>query len=116
MGGGGIVLPDGTDLNGITAYGVYRINNALNGPAGFSYTTLFVMVGQDVVTQLMISNQTGVIAARGGITSGGGWGAWNIQLGSAQFDPDTKYDKAGGQLSGPVNINTPQTISYQACA
>jgi hypothetical protein len=115
MGGGGIFLPEGVDLNDVMAYGIYRVTLGLNIPAGFEHSTMLVMVGgTDVVTQLMISNQSGIIATRALIIGGSGWGLWNIQWGNANLDLNAIVSiPVGVPIAWPTEIPPPRFLLMQ---
>ncbi|HWH86366.1 MAG TPA: phage tail protein, partial [Pseudomonas sp.] len=115
MGGGGIVVPNGTDINTLVNYGVYRLADGPNIPAGFSQSTLLVMVGLDVATQLIISNQTGVMATRGGIGGSSGWGPWNIQWGSSNFTPEPPSTNPLAAVPVGIPIYWPSTAVPAGC-
>ncbi|MNF86532.1 hypothetical protein D3C84_689710 [compost metagenome] len=86
-GRGGIVVPDGTDLDIVTEAGLYRVNTGPHVPVGGEYSPMLVMVAQDVVTQMIINNQAGTVYTRGCIIGGAGWGAWVTNWNSGNFNP-----------------------------
>ena len=94
LGHGGIMVEDGTNIDSLGAFGVYRVNTGPNVPNSAQYTTLLVMQGQDVSTQLMIANDTGIVHSRGYVT-GVGWGSWSVGWSNKNFDPDSKQAALG---------------------
>ena len=114
-GQGGIVLADGTDLDTILSAGVYRVNTGPNVPEGGQYSPMLVMVAQDVVTQMIITSQSGTIYTRGMITDMVGWGPWNSSQSALGFTP---VQQGGGvnQAANKIHIGfkaTPSTIGLQ---
>lgn len=110
-GQGGIVIADGTDLNTILSAGVYRVNTGPNVPEGGQYSTMLVMVAQDVVTQMIINKESGVIYSRGAIVGSTGWGPWNSSQSSLGFTP-VQQGTAYGQLTNIVKIGW---TAFNAC-
>ncbi|MGW8466550.1 phage tail-collar fiber domain-containing protein [Pseudomonas sp. CLCA07] len=85
-GQGGILVPDGTDIDTLTDAGVYRVTTGPNIPAGAPNSTLLVMKGVDVTTQLMIANSSGTLYTRA-LIYGNAWGAWSTSWDTSNFDP-----------------------------
>ncbi|WP_414925386.1 pyocin knob domain-containing protein, partial [Pseudomonas sp. IT-P291] len=67
IGHGGIVLPDGTDLNTVTTVGIYRVNPGPNVPEGGQFSPMLVTVSQDTLWQQIIGYNTGTTLTRGGV-------------------------------------------------
>ncbi|WP_339548340.1 pyocin knob domain-containing protein [Pseudomonas sp. RA_35y_Pfl2_P32] len=94
-GQGGIILANGTDLDTITAAGVYRVQEATGHPSGIHWSPMLVMAGQDTVVQMSINNQTGTIYSRGCINGDPGWGPWVTNWNSTNFNPDAYQQSLG---------------------
>lgn len=93
-GQGGIDVPTGTNLDTITAAGVYRLQTSPEYPEGINWSPMIVAVGQDTAFQLVVNNQTGVIYSRGYVASVG-WGAWTTGWNNQNFDPNSKQNNLG---------------------
>ncbi|MGW8461183.1 phage tail-collar fiber domain-containing protein [Pseudomonas sp. CLCA07] len=93
-GQGGILIPDGTDIDTLTDAGVYRVTTGPNIPAGAPNSTLLVMKGVDVTTQLMIANSSGTLYTRG-LIIGSAWGAWAMSWDTSNFDPASYQPSLG---------------------
>lgn len=114
-GQGGIVIADGTDLDTILSAGVYRVNTGPNVPEGGQYSPMLVMVAQDVVTQMIITSQSGTIYTRGMITDMVGWGPWSSSQSALGFTP-VQQGGGVGQEANKIHIGfkaTPSTIGLQ---
>ncbi len=85
-GQGGILIADGTDIDTLTDAGVYRVTTGPNIPAGAPNSTLLVMKGVDVTTQLLIANSSGTLYTRA-LIYGNAWGAWATSWDSSNFNP-----------------------------
>ncbi|WP_421139566.1 phage tail protein [Pseudomonas sp. NFX15] len=96
-GRGGIVLPIDTDLNTITAAGVYRVNSGPNFPNGGLYSAMIVAVSQDTLSQQIIEYGTGTLYTRGAVLTEAGYvfSAWQMGWNSGNFNP-TLYQPALG--------------------
>ncbi|WP_317849341.1 phage tail protein [Pseudomonas sp. GL-B-19] len=94
-GQGGILIADGTDIDTLTDAGVYRVTTGPNIPAGAPNSTLLVMKGVDVTTQLMIANSSGTLYTRGLIIGSAGWGAWAMSWDTSNFDPASYQPSLG---------------------
>lgn len=103
LGQGGMVLPDGTDLNSATAVGIYRVNTGPNVPTGGEYAPMLVMVAQDVVTQMIIANPSGTIFTRGRIVGGADWSPWVSTQAALGYRP-VQEGGGIGQLTNKVYI------------
>jgi hypothetical protein len=93
-GQGGILVPDGTDIDTLTDAGVYRVTTGPNIPAGAPNSTLLVMKGVDVTTQLMIANSSGTLYTRA-LIYGNAWGAWAMSWDTSNFDPASYQPSLG---------------------
>jgi len=88
-GHGGIVLPDGTDLNTITTVGIYRVNPGPNVPEGCQFSPMLVAVSQDTLWQQIIGYNTGTTYTRGGVQTPEGYvfSEWVTGWDTSNFDP-----------------------------
>ncbi|EJM93511.1 phage tail collar family protein [Pseudomonas sp. GM74] len=88
-GHGGIVLPDGTDLNTITTVGIYRVNPGPNVPEGCQFSPMLVAVSQDTLWQQIIGYNTGTTYSRGGVQTPEGFvfSEWVTGWDTSNFDP-----------------------------
>jgi len=88
-GHGGIVLPDGTDLNTITSVGIYRVNPGPNVPEGCQFSPMLVAVSQDTLWQQIIGYNTGTTYTRGGVQTPEGYvfSEWVTGWDTSNFDP-----------------------------
>ncbi|VVQ11650.1 phage tail protein [Pseudomonas fluorescens] len=88
-GHGGIVLPDGTDLNTVTTVGIYRVNPGPNVPEGGQFSPMLVAVSQDTLWQQIIGYNTGTTLTRGGVRTPEGYvfSAWVTGWDTSNFDP-----------------------------
>ena len=121
-GQGGIILANGTDLDTITAAGVYRVQEATDHPSGIQWSPMLVMAGQDTVVQMSINNQTGTIYSRGCINGDPGWGPWVTNWNTTNFNPAAYQSALGftpvqqgtapGQLTNTVKIGW---TAFDAC-
>ncbi len=113
-GQGGIVLPEGTDLNTITAAGIYRVNSGLNIPAGGEFSPMLVAVSQDTLWQQIIGYSSGATYTRGGVQTLDGFvfSAWVTSWDTSNFDPAayqaalgfTPVQQGGGAGQDPNKI------------
>ncbi|CAI8990648.1 Phage tail collar family protein [Pseudomonas sp. IT-196MI5] len=89
IGHGGIVLPDGTDLNTVTTVGIYRVNPGPNVPEGGQFSPMLVTVSQDTLWQQIIGYNTGTTYSRGGVQTPEGYvfSAWVTGWDTSNFDP-----------------------------
>ncbi|WP_085725763.1 phage tail protein [Pseudomonas sp. R37(2017)] len=89
IGHGGIVLPDGTDLNTITTVGIYRVNSGPNVPPGGQFSPMLVAVSQDTLWQQITSYNNGTTYARGGVQTPEGYvfSEWGTGWDSNNFNP-----------------------------
>ncbi|QHF39600.1 hypothetical protein PspS34_15585 [Pseudomonas sp. S34] len=89
IGHGGIVLPDGTDLNTVTTVGIYRVNPGPNVPEGCQFSPMLVAVSQDTLWQQIIGYNTGTTITRGGVQTPEGYvfSAWVTGWDTSNFDP-----------------------------
>ena len=89
IGHGGIVLPDGTDLNTVTTVGIYRVNPGPNVPEGGQFSPMLVTVSQDTLWQQIIGYNTGTTITRGGVQTPEGYvfSAWVMGWDTSNFDP-----------------------------
>ncbi|MCP2067952.1 UNVERIFIED_ORG: hypothetical protein J2Y84_003278 [Pseudomonas reinekei] len=89
IGHGGIVLPDGTDLNTVTTVGIYRVNSGPNVPAGGQFSPMLVAVSQDTLWQQIIGYNTGTTLTRGGVLTPEGYvfSEWVTGWNTSNFDP-----------------------------
>ncbi|WP_223547297.1 phage tail protein [Pseudomonas sp. A-B-19] len=89
IGHGGIVLPDGTDLNTVTTVGIYRVNPGPNVPEGGQFSPMLVAVSQDTLWQQIIGYDTGTTLTRGGVQTPEGYvfSAWVTGWDTSNFDP-----------------------------
>ncbi|VVP72956.1 phage tail protein [Pseudomonas fluorescens] len=89
IGHGGIVLPDGTDLNTVTTVGIYRVNPGPNVPEGGQFSPMLVTVSQDTLWQQIIGYNTGTTLTRGGVRSPEGFvfSEWVTGWDTSNFDP-----------------------------
>ncbi|MFS2199377.1 phage tail protein [Pseudomonas sp. Pseusp3] len=67
IGRGGIVLPEGTDLNTVTTVGMYRVNPGPNVPEGGQFSPMLVTVSQDTLWQQIVGYQSGSTFTRGAV-------------------------------------------------
>jgi len=67
IGRGGIVLPEGTDLNTVTTVGMYRVNPGPNVPEGGQFSPMLVTVSQDTLWQQIVGYNTGSTFTRGAV-------------------------------------------------
>ncbi len=103
LGGDGISLVAGTDLNTVHTAGFYRIEGApTHGPAGLTNSVMIVGVGRDVLLQLIIQYSTGVMYTRGGNASGTTWSAWKTQWDNGSL---IKQENATDAAAGRVLLN-----------
>ncbi|CAG8866750.1 phage tail protein [Pseudomonas fluorescens] len=89
IGHGGIVLPDGTDLNTVTTVGIYRVNPGPNVPEGGQFSPMLVTVSQDTLWQQIIGYNTGTSLTRGGVRTPEGFefSEWVTGWDTSNFDP-----------------------------
>ncbi len=89
LGQGGIVLPDGTDLDTITTVGIYRVNPGPNVPSGGQFSPMLVAVSQDTLWQQIIGYNTGTTLTRGGVRTPEGFvfSEWVTGWDTSNFDP-----------------------------
>lgn len=89
IGHGGIVLPDGTDLNTVTTVGIYRVNSGPNVPEGGQFSPMLVAVSQDTLWQQIIGYNTGTAITRGGVQTPEGlvFSAWATGWDTNNFNP-----------------------------
>ena len=103
LGGVGISLLAGTDLNTVRTTGFYRIEGTpVNGPSGGTNSVLIVGHGRDVTLQLVVQYNTGVLFTRGGSSSGSTWSAWKTQWDSGSL---IKQASATDAAAGRVLLN-----------
>jgi len=97
IGHGGIVLPDGTDLNTITTVGIYRVNTSPNMPAGGQFSPMLVAVSQDTLWQQIIGYNSGITYSRGGLLTPDGYvfSDWATSWNTNNFNP-AEYQHALG--------------------
>jgi len=102
IGHGGIVLPDGTDLNTVTTVGIYRVNPGPNVPEGCQFSPMLVAVSQDTLWQQIIGYNTGTTYSRGGVQTPEGYvfSAWVTGWDTSNFDPASIF-------SVPVGVPFP---------
>ena len=102
IGHGGIVLPDGTDLNTITEVGMYRVNPGPNVPEGCQFSPMLVAVSQDTLWQQIIGYNTGTTYSRGGVQTPEGYvfSEWVTGWDTSNFDPASIF-------SVPVGVPFP---------
>ena len=88
-GQGGIVLPDGTDLNTITTVGIYRVNPGPNVPAGGQFSPMLVAVSQDTLWQQIVGYNSGTTYTRGAVQTPEGYvfSEWVTGWDTSNFDP-----------------------------
>ncbi|MGH8346082.1 MAG: phage tail protein [Pseudomonas sp.] len=101
-GHGGIVLPEGTDLNTVTTVGIYRVNPGPNVPEGGQFSPMLVTVSQDTLWQQIIGYNTGTTLTRGGIQTPEGYvfSEWATGWDTSNFDP-------GSIFAVPVGVPFP---------
>lgn len=89
IGHGGIVLPDGTDLNTVTTVGMYRVNPGPNVPEGGQFSPMLVTVSQDTLWQQIIGYNTGTAITRGGVLGPEGYvfSEWATGWDTNNFNP-----------------------------
>jgi hypothetical protein len=121
-GQGGIVLPDGTDLNTITTVGIYRVNTSLNMPAGGQFSPMLVAVGQDTLWQQITSYNTGTTYTRGAVQTPEGYefSEWVTGWNTSNFNPGA-YQTALGftpvqQGGGTSQDGNKIYIGYEAAS
>lgn len=69
-----VVLPAGTDLNGVVVSGFYRLNLPTNGPGSLAdYGQLIVSEGNGTIFQVASSHNNGFSFCRQGYISGSSW-------------------------------------------
>ena len=96
-GHGGIVLPEGTDLDTITTVGIYRVNSGPNVPAGGQFSPMLVAVSQDTLWQQITSYNSGTTYTRGAVQTPEGYefSEWVTGWNTSNFNPDA-YQPALG--------------------
>ncbi|MGW8465809.1 phage tail-collar fiber domain-containing protein [Pseudomonas sp. CLCA07] len=96
-GQGGIVLPEGTDLNTITTVGIYRVNSGPNVPDGGQFSPMLVAVSQDTLWQKIVSYNSGTTYTRGGVQTLDGFvfSAWVTSWDTSNFNPDSYQPDLG---------------------
>ena len=107
-------IPAGTSLNNLKTPGYYgqdvlsevtlARNYPVAGVAGSLTVTQFN--GYNVQDYITTTNQHWRRAF-----DGASWTAWTRNLGTSEFDPNSKYDKAGGAISGPVTMGSTLSVA-----
>lgn len=107
------LVPTNTPLNSVGATGVYGQNVTGQVTAANNYP----VVG--VAGVLKVIQQTGYIMQEyvtitnqhwRRIYDNNSWSAWTRIYGTVDFDPSTKFDKAGGEITGNVDVSGDLTV------
>lgn len=101
-----------TALNAVTASGYYTQATAGNATVPNNYPIALAGI-------LRVVNQSGLITQEYLTSSNttyrrvfsGSWSAWVRTWNTGDFDPATKYDKTGGQITGPLTV-TQEIVGY----
>lgn len=102
------LLAENIDLNTVLTSGFYRLPGGIsNAPhAAAAYSQMIVSRGEDTISQEITAYGGAYqwFRAASGLGATPVWSPWRASWHSGNFDPATKFNAAGGSISGDTNI------------